>query len=215
MSTQAVPLLEQLTQVSLSQIADGCGASLALDTEIQPLDRSFRICGPAYTVCCPPDDNLTLHHALHLASPGQVLVVSGCGGNTAALWGELMSISAQARALRGTIIDGPVRDPQEIAAIKYPVFARWIRARRASKERYGTVGKPIRISTLAVNNGDIVFADCHGIAVFPEAILARVVEQSLAIAQKEAELKQILRGGRTLFEFAGMSSLVPPSNGDP
>jgi 4-hydroxy-4-methyl-2-oxoglutarate aldolase len=210
MSTQSLSLLEQLATVSLCQIADACGASVMLDTALQPLDRSFRVCGPAYTVVCPADDNLTLHHALHLASPGQILVVSGSGGNKAALWGELMSISAQARGLKGTIIDGPARDPQEIAALKYPVFARSIRARRASKERYGSIGQRISLSTITVQNGDIVVADCHGLAVFPQEMLPGVVEQSLAIARKERELKQILRGGQTLFEFAHMSSLIPP-----
>src|SRR5581483_12434136 len=206
MSINAVSFLEQLAQVSLCQIADACGASLALDTSIQPLDRTFRVCGRAYTVLCPADDNLTLHHALHLAAPGQVLVVSGSGGSTAALWGELMSISAQAKGLKGTIIDGPARDPQEIATLRYPVFARSIRARRASKERYGSIGKPIHLSTLTVNNGDIVVADCHGVAVFPQQALPKVVEQSLAVARKERELKQILGAGHTLFEFAKMSS---------
>lgn len=60
-------LLQQLGQTSVCQIADARGPSLALDTQIRPLDTSFRICAPACTVLCPPDDNLTLHHALHIA----------------------------------------------------------------------------------------------------------------------------------------------------
>jgi len=202
-------LLEQLGQISVCQIADARGRSLALDTQIRPLDASFRICAPAYTVVCPPEDNLTLHHALHIAGPGHVLVVSGSGGDTAALFGELMSISAQARGLSGTIIDGPARDPLEIAALKYPVFARSICPRRASKERYGSIGGPIKLGGLVVNSGDIVVADCNGIAAFPPEILAEVVEQACAVARKETELKEVFRTGRTYFELAGLSALVP------
>jgi len=204
-----VELLQQLGQISVCQIADAVGSSLALDTQIRPLETSFRICAPAYTVVCPPDDNLTLHHALHLATPGQVLVVSGSGGGTAALWGELMSISAQARGLSGTIIDGPARDPLEIAALKYPVFARLIHPRRASKERYGRIGGPIQFGDMTVNSGDIVVADCNGIVTFPSNVLAEVVEQARVVVRKEAEMKEVFRAGQTYFDLAGLSSLVP------
>ena len=89
------------------------------------------------TVFCPIDDNLTLHHALQLARPGEVLVVSGGRHYSAVLWGELMSTSARARGLAGTIIDGAARDLLELKAIGYPVFARAIMPRRANKEKYG------------------------------------------------------------------------------
>ncbi len=202
-------LLHQLGEISVCQIVDGVGRSLAVDTNIRPLDTSFRVCAPAYTVQCPADDNLTLHHALHAAAPGEVLVVTGSGGDKTALWGELMSVSAQCRGLSGTMIDGPARDPIEIAALKYPVFARSIRPRRASKECYGRIGGRIQFGDLTVDCGDIVVGDCNGIVSFPTEMLAAVVEQALVVVQKEAELKEMLRGGRTYFEIAGLSSLVP------
>jgi 4-hydroxy-4-methyl-2-oxoglutarate aldolase len=202
-------LLRQLGQTSVCHIADARGPSLALDTQIRPLDPSFRICATAFTVLCPPNDNLTLHHALYMAVSGHVLIVSGSGSEETAFWGELMSISAQARGLGGTIIDGPARDPLEIAALKYPVFARSICPRRASKERYGSVGAPVKIGSLVVAPGDIVVADCNGILAFPPGLLADVVEQSKAVVRKEAELKDVLSSGQTYFELAGLSSLVP------
>lgn len=202
-------LLRQLAQMSVCQIADARGPSLAFDTAIRPLDPSFRICALACTVLCPANDNLTLHHALHMAMPGHVLIVSGSGSDKAAFWGELMSVSAQARGLSGTIIDGPARDPLEIAALKYPVFARSICPRRANKERYGSVGAPVKIGGLLVNDGDVVVADCNGILAFPSRILAEIVEESHAVARKEAELKDVFRSGQTYFELAGLSSLVP------
>jgi len=206
---RSAELLQELAQMSVCQIADARGRSLALNAQIRPLDPSFRICAPAYTVICPPDDNLTLHHALHVAKPGCVLVVSGSGGDTAALWGELMSVSAQARGLGGTIIDGPARDPMEIAALKYPVFARSISPRRANKERYGSVGATVKLGAVVVNNDDIVVADCNGIAAFPPNLLVEVLEQARAVFLKEAELKQAFLSGQTYFELAGLSQLVP------
>ena len=111
-------------------------------------------------------------------------MVSGSGGHKAALWGELMSISAQSRGLRGTIIDGPARDPREIAALKYPV-CRSIQPRRASKERYGKFGGPIQFGELTVNSGDIVVADCNGIVAFPADRLAQVLERPVWLSKRK------------------------------
>ena len=47
----------------------------ALPPQIKPVDPSFAICGPAFTVHSPPGDNLWLHRAIAIAQPGDVLVV--------------------------------------------------------------------------------------------------------------------------------------------
>ncbi len=201
-------LLQKLGAVSVCQIADAVGKELAIDTTIRPLQPSFHVCAPAYTVRCSPNDNLTLHHALYAAKPGQVLVVEG-GEGDAACWGELMSISAQAKGLSGTIIDGSARDPLEIGRLNYPVFARSIRARRASKEHYGDVSCPVHIGDITVLPGQIVVADCNGIVSFDLQSLPRILEQSLAVVAKEDQLKETLRSGTTYFELAGLSSLLP------
>lgn len=206
-------LLQQLARISVCQIADGVGPSIAVDTSIRPLDPSFHICARARTVRCAPDDNLTLHHALHIAEPGEALVVDGSGGDEAALWGELMSISAQARGLAGTIVDGPARDPLEISALRYPVFARSVRPRRASKNSYGSVGEPIRCGGLSLSTGDVVVADCNGMIAFPYDQLPDVLEQALQVVQKETELKGKLRTGITIFDLAGLASSVKANRG--
>ncbi|MFN8007322.1 MAG: RraA family protein [Terriglobia bacterium] len=159
--------LKQFKKISVCQIIDALGPSLEFENEIRPMRSKFRICGPALTVLCAADDNLTLHHALHSAKPGDVLVVSGGGSCQAALWGELMSTSARGRGLAGTIVDGAVRDLLELRAIGYPVFARAIVPRRATKEKYGNIGAPIRCGKLQVNSGDIIFADANGITAIP------------------------------------------------
>jgi 4-hydroxy-4-methyl-2-oxoglutarate aldolase len=202
-------LLLQLAGVSVCQVSDAC-PTLPVETEIRPLDPSFRVCAPAFTVLCPPDDNLTLHHALHVAEPGVVLVVAGSGGKAAAFWGEIMSISAQAHGLSGTLVDGPARDPLEIAALKYPVFARSICPRKASKRSYGSIGEPIRWGSLTIQPGDIAMADCNGVLTFPQTQLAHVLEEVLAIVRKEEQLKDAMRKGKSFFDLASLSSLIPP-----
>src|SRR5437879_9469986 len=127
-------LLGQLRHLTVCQVADGLGPPCPVETTIRPLDPHFRICGPALTVECPHGDNLTVHHALHLARAGDVLVIGGSSNCDAAMWGELMSISAHSKGLLGTIVDGAARDPIEIQSFGYPVFCRSIHPGRAAKE---------------------------------------------------------------------------------
>ena len=121
-----------------------------------------------------------------------------------------MSISAQARGLKGTLIDGPARDPLEIAELRYPVFARSICPRKADKSRYGRVREPIQWGNLSINQDDIVVADCNGVLAVPLSQLRHVLDQALAVVRKEADLKAAMRTGKTFFELASLSSLIPP-----
>lgn len=202
-------LLQEVAKLSVCQVLDALGASWPVETSIRPTDPSFRLCGPALTALCAPDDNLSLHHALYLAQPGQVLVVSCPGGTDVALWGELMSVSAKARGLAGTILDAPARDPLEISALGYPVFARSIHPRRAAKQRYGAVGVTVQCGVLKVASGDIIMADVNGIVALSAADLPRAVEGGRAIVSREEELRGKLERGNTMFEIQGLQALLP------
>jgi 4-hydroxy-4-methyl-2-oxoglutarate aldolase len=206
---QLTRVLEIFKNISVCQIVDALGPSHEFESEIKPIDPRFRVCGPAATVFCPLDDNLTLHHALQVAKPGEVLVVSGGKHYSAALWGELMSTSAQARGLGGTIIDGAARDILELQATGYPVFARAIMPRRANKEKYGHIGTPIRCGKLEVNSGDIIFADANGIVAIPPHQLEQTLNLALEGAKKESEIKRQIQAGRSIFEILELKSGVP------
>ena len=201
-------LIAELRQFTVCQLADALGASYTVETSILPIDSHFRICGPALTVECARGDNLTVHHALHLARPGDVLIVGGSPNSEGALWGELMSISAQARGLSGTIVDGPVRDPVEIRDLGYPVFCRHFNPHRAAKEAYGNINVPIRIGTLSISPGDPVFADANGIASIPRDRMHEAVALASEIVRKENQVKDEIRSGRTIFDIFKLGQYV-------
>ena len=205
-------ILQRFKGISLCQLVDGLGNSCKLENGIEPIDPQFRIRGPALTVSCAPNDNLTVHHALQIAKPGEVLMVSAGGYCGAALWGELMSLSAQTKGLGGTIIDGAARDPLEIKALGYPVFSRSITARRANKEKYGSIGTAIKCGKLEVNQGDIIFADINGIVAVPATQLEEALRLALKIMEKESDIKVQVREGRTIFEVLDLEGSVPPGS---
>lgn len=203
--------IAELRKFTVCQLADALGPSYSVETSILPIASHFRICGPALTVECASGDNLTVHHALHLAQPGDVLLVGGSPDSDGALWGELMSISAQAKGLAGTIVDGPVRDPVEIRELGYPVFCRHFNPRRAAKETYGNINIPIQVGTLLIRPGDLVLADANGIASIPSDRAQEAVALASEIVRKENQVKDEIRLGRTIFDIFNLGQYVASS----
>ena len=201
-------LSAELRHFSVCQLMDGLERSCPVETAISPIDPQFRICGPAFTVECAPGDNLTIHHALHLAQPGDVLIVGGSPNCDAALWGELMSISAQSKGLAGTIIDGPVRDPLEIRALGYPVFSRSINPCRATKINYGKINVPVRIGEIWVRPGDLVLADANGVTSIPRAQADQAVQLASEIMRKENTIRSQILAGSSLFDIFNLEPFV-------
>jgi 4-hydroxy-4-methyl-2-oxoglutarate aldolase len=208
---QASDMIAELRQFTVCQLSDALGASCSIETSILPIDPQFRICGPALTVECAPGDNLTVHHALHLAQPGDVLIVGGSPNCDAALWGELMSISAQSKGVAGTIVDGPVRDPLEIRMLGYPVFCRDFNPRRATKEAYGRINVSVRIGTLSISPKDFVLADANGIASIPHARVREAIDSASEVVRKENKVKYEILAGRTIFEIFNLEQYVSTS----
>lgn len=125
-----------------------------------------RIAGRAYTVSCPPGDNLMLHAAIYRAEPGSIIVVQA-GGMSYAMSGGNVCAIAQQRGIGGFVIDGVIRDVAEVREIEFPVFARGVSPVPGKKKALGTLNQPIACGGVIVNSGDMVIADEEGIAVLP------------------------------------------------
>lgn len=79
--------------------------------------RSFNkkpLVGTAFTVKVPSGDNLVAQMALDYAKPGDIIVVDGAGYTDRALVGGMMLAYAQERNLGGFVVNGAVRDLDDI-----------------------------------------------------------------------------------------------------
>src|ERR1700694_5564128 len=79
------------------------------------------LAAPAYAVTCSPSDNLAVHAAVAEAPAGSALVVA-VDPPERGYWGEVLTTGAEARGLRGLVIDGGVRDVAALDAQRFPVF---------------------------------------------------------------------------------------------
>jgi 4-hydroxy-4-methyl-2-oxoglutarate aldolase len=189
-------------------VHEAFGRRGALPSAIKPIDASFRLCGPAFTVDCPPADNLWIHRALYAAAPGDVLVVGVQGFTEAGYWGEILSSAAVARRLGGLVIEGGVRDVEQIAALGFPVFAANVCLRGTSKESSsdGRLGVPIRIGDVTVHPADAVVGDADGVVVVQAAEVPAVVAASQARVEQERLILERIHGGASSLELLGLSS---------
>ena len=197
--------LAAAASISASTIHEAAGKVGSLPAAIKPLDMSMRVCGPAFTVKGAPGDNLWLHHALHQARPGDVLVVDVGGLYEAGYWGEVMTVSAQARGLGGLVINGCVRDGREMIDLGFQVFARGTCMRGTEKDQNfkGALAQPLAMGDVIVQPGDLVIGDGDGVVDIPREQVGEAIEASNAREAREAEMMEVLRTGKTTVEIYG------------
>ncbi|MEL6939622.1 MAG: RraA family protein [Cyanobacteria bacterium J06598_1] len=172
--------------ISPTAYADGLPRSQFIHLAIHELWPQIpRIAGPAYTVRCPPGDNLMLHAAIYRAAPGDVIVVKAGDSDYAMSGGNVCAI-AQQRGITGFIIDGAIRDIAEVREARFPVFARGCIAKPGVKETLGDLQTTITCGGVQVSPKDMIIADEEGIAVIPYNDLEAVWQIAKERTDKDA-----------------------------
>jgi regulator of RNase E activity RraA len=164
-----------MTDLSTTALADVLERRQVMDFGIRALwSPAPRIAGPAFTVRCPPGDNLMLHAAIYRAEPGSVIVVES-GDLDYALAGGNVCAVVQRNGIAGFVLDGLVRDIGEIREMGFAVFARGVIPIPGGKAAALPLNVPIRCGGVAVTAGDLVVADEDGIVVVPSGSQAELI----------------------------------------
>jgi 4-hydroxy-4-methyl-2-oxoglutarate aldolase len=200
--------LERFAKLPTGNISDANSKTGNMDPHIKPIDPKSKLVGPAYTVRCHPADNLSIHKAMLEAPAGSVLVVdlnSYCG---AGHFGEIMALGCQVKGIAGLVIDGSVRDAEEIEEMKFPVFCCALNPGGTVKETAKETNIPIHCGNMLVKPGDIIIGDRDGVVVVPSEKAVEVLEHAEAIAAKEIKVKELLRQGQTTAEIYGFTKIL-------
>jgi 4-hydroxy-4-methyl-2-oxoglutarate aldolase len=197
-------LVEQFKQIPTAVLSDVTTKyENTMTHEIKPVSEDVRMAGTAITVKTYPGDNLMVHKAITLAEPEDVLVVDANQYTEAGIWGELASTSSKHHRLAGTIIDGAVRDIDEIREMEYPVYARAVSPKGSYKAHPGSINVPISCGGVSIEPGDIVVGDDEGVAIVgaeeAESVLVAAKEK---LSDEEAMIDRI-KQGEYIFSLAG------------
>lgn len=183
-------LAHRFRALPVANASDSMSRMTAAGSRLLPFGpASGTMAGPALTVKTRPGDNLMVHKALDMAEEGDVIVVDAGGDLTNAIIGEIMVYIAMEKKLAGIVINGAIRDVDEIRTCGLPVFAAGVTHRGPYKDGPGEVNVPIAVDGMVIRPGDLVIGDGDGLLCIP----LEEVETVLAAteAKQAAERKDI------------------------
>ena len=151
--------------------------------------------GPAFTVKVPAGDNLMAHMALDYAQPGDIIVIDGAGYADRALLGGMMLAYAEERHLGGFVVNGAVRDLDDIRSSPLPVFAVAATPLGPYREGPGEINVPVVCGGQVVMPGDLLVGDSDGLVVIPRLDAAELLDAARRnLAMEQDEMKQMKAG---------------------
>ena len=174
-------LVEKFWMYDTPDISDLQNRLYTMDPGIKNLTNQKKIVGPACTVKVFPGDNLMVHKALDIASPGDIVVVDAGSTSLNGIIGDLIGTKAKYRGIAGFVIDGLIRDLPGLKDVGLPVYARGITPIGPLHRGPGEINFVVSCGGIAVSSGDIVCADANGVVVvrkeFAEELLLRLATQ--------------------------------------
>lgn len=130
--------------------------------------RSF--CGRATTLKVF-EDNALVRATLEAPGNGNVLVIDGGASLRCALLGGQLALLAQDNGWAGVLIDGCVRDSDEIDACDIGIRALAAHPRKSAKKNTGERNTRVTIAGVAVTPGDWIYADADGVLVCQQKLV--------------------------------------------
>ena len=187
-------------------VADAQERSGVMSSAIKLLDRKTRFAGPALTVKLYPGDLADCLAALSVARSGDVIVVDAAGDTETSVWGGLMAGLCQMKGVAGAVVDGSIRDTDEIRDLGFPIASRGIVPRSTHSPYTGRldtveVNTPIVCGNVLVRPGDIVIADEVGVVVVASEQASQILRKAEALAEQEERTRARIRAGKTVEEL--------------
>jgi regulator of RNase E activity RraA len=182
-----------------SDVLDELGLSLAVPADaLRP--RVTRVVtaafGPERRALSYPglreEPSALMHDRLFaVAKPGDIVAFDARGSDAISLLGGLAAAQAKKLGISACLIDGGVRDLNEIEDIGLPVWSRSLTPRTGRwRIQLLTLNFPIVCGGVQVHAGDVAVADETGVCFFPNALAEQGLRRLLEIADHErAQLK--------------------------
>jgi regulator of ribonuclease activity A len=126
--------------------------------------KKLAFSGPAATLKVF-EDNALVRSMLDQPGNGQVLVVDGGGSLRCALVGGNLGLLAEKNGWAGIVVNGCIRDSDEINACQIGVRALATHPQKSIKKGAGDSNIRVSIAGVAVNPGDWIYADADGVLV--------------------------------------------------
>jgi regulator of ribonuclease activity A len=110
-------------------------------------------------------DNALVKQVLSEPGNAAVLVVDGQGSLHTALVGDLIAGLARDNGWAGLVVNGAVRDTEELAGLDIGIKALGSNPRKSAKLAAGQVDVPVRFGGVTFRPGEHLYSDEDGVVV--------------------------------------------------
>jgi 4-hydroxy-4-methyl-2-oxoglutarate aldolase len=203
-----VSAYDELARLGTATVYEASGREGLIDLDLRQIVPGTRAAGPARPILCGQADNLMVHAAIAHARPGDVLVLTMPVPRPVALVGDLLATQAKQHGVAALLVDGSVRDVEELVELGLPIWARWVRVRGANKDVPGTIDETVCVGGAEIAAGDAIVLDADGAAVVRAARLDEVVAAAQEREEKERVKREKLQAGALSYDLDGLRARV-------
>lgn len=176
-------------------------------TGIHAVSPGARLAGPAVTVLEAtgehgsfPSADFRVGAMIDAAAPGDVIVVAA-DGVPYSTWGGMASLAATVKGLGGLVVDGGVRDLEEIIECGFCVFARHVVPTTGrTRLKVEDIDVPITVAGVRVEPGDIIVGDGTGAVCVPAGRAEDVAVLAERFAADDSQAAEEIRRGLPFSE---------------
>ena len=159
-----------MTMFSTPDLSDEAPEARAIELPFINYGKLRRFSGPAVTIKCHEDNSL-LKQCVGEPGDGRVIVVDGGGSRRRAMFGDMLATSAVSNGWAGVVINGVIRDVDEIATIALGVQALGSCPIKTEKLGAGQRDIDIHVGGVVIAPGDYIYADNNGVIVSKRPLL--------------------------------------------
>jgi 4-hydroxy-4-methyl-2-oxoglutarate aldolase len=205
--------LIHLSELGVATAYEAGGREGLLDLPLIQLLPGSRVAGPARIALCGQDDNLMVHAVIERIQPGDVLILSMPEPSAVALVGELLATQVKVKGAAAILVDGAIRDFEELVKLGLPIWTRYIRVRGATKTRISQLDVPVTVGGTSIAPGDVVVLDADGGVCIKRERAALVLKAAEDRAGREARLREKLVAGEMSYDLHGLREYVEKNRG--
>lgn len=175
----------QLATSTLANALDDAGLHDQVLKTLKAVSPGMKFTGSAMTVREITADYGTFTSAefrvgaiIDAAQSGDVVVID-MGGAKCSTWGGMASLAAKEKGICGLLVDGGVRDLEEMIEFGFPVFARHlVPTTGRTRLKVEAINEPVTVDGVTVGPGDLIVADGTGVVCLPKAGVAGLITRA-------------------------------------
>jgi 4-hydroxy-4-methyl-2-oxoglutarate aldolase len=198
----------RLAELGTATVYEAAGRQGLIDLPLIQIVSKSRVAGKARTVLCGQGDNLMVHACIEHIEPGEIVVLAQPESQAVALIGDMLVTQMKVAGAAGVLLNGSIRDFEDLVGLGLPIWAQFVRVRGATKREVGRLNVPVTLGGHVIYPGDIVVMDADGAIAVSSAQLDEVLAKAEERAMKEAALREQYKNGAHSYDLHGLRKTI-------